>query len=174
MSRAERYDMYGVDYHWNWWVSRTEYRQWIGRILSEFPREGNGATVLDAGCGDGVVASQLDARGFQVYGVDVLDGPLGIAAAKVPNATFSGQVPDQVFDYVLVNNSLPELGDDSALLNAIKTCREIAVITVTEYAFSSYELQRMFKDCTVELSFEENDTQVYIVEPQQEAGGIVG
>jgi hypothetical protein len=156
MSRAERYDMYGVDYHWNWWVSRTDYRQWIGRILSEFPREG-----------DGVVASQLDARGFEVYGVDVLKGPLKIATAKVPAATFSDQIPDQIFDYVLINNALPEMNDQPALFEAVSKCREYAVITMTEYAFSSYDLQRMFTRCGVELSFEEDDTQVYIVEPQR-------
>ena len=167
MSRAERYDMYGVDYHWNWWVSRTEYRQWIGRVLSEFPREGNGATVLDAGCGDGVMASQLDARGFTVFGVDVLAGPLNIAASKVPNATFSDQIPDQVFDFILINNALPELGEEEALLQAVQTCREHTVVTVTDYKFSSYDLRRKFKSCSVELSFEDNDAQVYIVEPQR-------
>ena len=167
MSRAERYAMYGVDYHWNWWVSRTEYRQWIGRILSEFPREGNGASLLDVGCGDGVVTSQLSARGFEVYGMDVLDGPMEIAAAKVPSATFSDQIPDQIFDYVLVNNSLPELKDEPALREAITACREYSVVTVTEYGFSSYDLQRMFKGCSVELSFEDDDMQIYIVEPQR-------
>ena len=157
----------GADYHWRWWVSRMDYRQWIGRVLSEFPHEGNGATVLNIGCGDGVPAAQLVMRGYKVHGVDYLAEPLHIAQEKIPTASFSADIPDHVFDYVLITDALSEMSENPQLLHAVQHCIEYAIVTTDTSEFSPYTIERLFKGCTVELMFEDSDHQLFLVQPKR-------
>jgi len=53
----------------------------ISSLLADRP----GATVLDAGCGTGRVAIELDRRGFDVVGTDLDPGMLDTAHEKDPN-----------------------------------------------------------------------------------------
>ncbi len=166
MSRADRYANLGADYHWRWWVSRAEYRRWIGRLLSEFPSNGDGASVLNIGCGDGVPAAQLIARGFNVYGVDDLEEPLSIARSKVPSGVFSTEIPDSNFDYVLLSEDMKYFENNAAVIDAIKSTQKYSIVIASASAYSEYTMGRLFRNCQVELIIEEDDLHAYIVEPQ--------
>ena len=50
--------------------------------------ESGGRTVLDAGCGTGRVAIELDRRGFSAAGVDADPAMLAAARAKAPELTW--------------------------------------------------------------------------------------
>lgn len=167
MSREQNYESLGADYHWRWWVSRMEYRQWIARILSEFPRDGDGKTVLNLGCGDGVPAAQLAMRGFQVHGVDYLADPLTVAQEKVPTATFSPEIPEEPFDYILITDALGELDEHPSTLKAIQNCREYTIVSSDSDEFSQYALERLFKGCNVELLFEDSDHQLFHIQARR-------
>jgi cyclopropane fatty-acyl-phospholipid synthase-like methyltransferase len=60
----------------------------LDRFLSELEaRLGEGARILDLGCGDGRTTRRL-AEGFQVTGVDLSEEQLRLARSSVPRATF--------------------------------------------------------------------------------------
>lgn len=167
MSRADRYANLGADYHWRWWVSRAEYRRWMSRLLSELPNDGNGATMLNIACGDGVPAAQLVARGYVVHCVDYLEEPLLIAKNKVPGASFSNEVPEGNFDYVMLAEGLKDFEDDQAVIQAIKSSNEYSIVTGASNAYSEHTVGRLFSNCDVELILSEDDVQAYLVEPRR-------
>lgn len=167
MRREELYISNGPDYHWRWWISRSEYRRWVGRVLSEFPADGNGATILDIGCGDGVESSQLAARGYTVIGLEYLEAPLGVAMEKVPEVTFVRDFPAEPVDYVLITDALFELKEDPAIVNAVQTCHQYAVVTADPANFSGYAIERLFSKCTVETVFEDSSHLLFIIEPRR-------
>ena len=167
MSRADRYANLGADYHWRWWVSRAEYRLWIGRLLSELPSDGEGASVLNVACGDGVPAAQLVARGYIVHCVDYLEEPLSVAKNKLPNVAFSSDVPSGDFDYVLLAEGLKDFENDQAVIKVIKACKKYSIVTGSANAYSEHTVGRLFRNCHVELIMEEDDLHAYLVEPQR-------
>lgn len=165
-SRDDRFASLGPDYHWRWWISRTEYRNWISRVLSELPDDGDSATILDIGCGDGVPAYHLAARGYQVVGVDYLAAPLEIARNKVPAATFITDFPTETFDYVLILDALYEMREHPDLIKAVQNCHHYALVTADPSHFSQYAIERLFRGCGVELSFEDSSHLLFIVTPR--------
>lgn len=55
-------------YHWQWYAENTfGYREQVDFIVRQFPRSGS---VLDVGCGDGLIAYKLFRRGLAVTGID--------------------------------------------------------------------------------------------------------
>jgi cyclopropane fatty-acyl-phospholipid synthase-like methyltransferase len=69
------------------WGSRVEGDPWE-RFLEELAgRLGDGARVLDLGCGNGAKTARLATR-FDVVGVDLSEEQLRLARATVPEATF--------------------------------------------------------------------------------------
>jgi ubiquinone/menaquinone biosynthesis C-methylase UbiE len=69
------------------WGSRVEGDPWE-RFLEELAgRLGDGARVLDLGCGNGAKTARLAPR-FDVVGVDLSEEQLRLARATVPEATF--------------------------------------------------------------------------------------
>ena len=82
MTSDQKYKQLGADYHWRWAKAgdSNPYVRWLKRVLSDLPEDGQGATVLDWGCGDGYPASLLVERGFWE-----LDAPIErVCSAEVP------------------------------------------------------------------------------------------
>ena len=78
MERFNKYDVLG-SYHWSWYESNIiDYRTQVDYTLSHFPSEG---TILDAGCGDGLISYKLFKKGLSVHGIDSIK--LAILLAKV-------------------------------------------------------------------------------------------
>jgi ubiquinone/menaquinone biosynthesis C-methylase UbiE len=78
-----------------------------------------GARVADLGCGSGVFASLLHARGYNVVGLDISPKLLQLARTKYPQISFlEGDVealpfPDESFDGVLLSGIVHHLPDPS-------------------------------------------------------------
>ena len=83
-----------------------------------------GATVLDIGCGPGVVAKALAARGCKVWGVELdprrADSArnycVEVRESDVENVNLSAAFPDMAFDAVLFLDVLEHLRDPEAAL----------------------------------------------------------
>jgi ubiquinone/menaquinone biosynthesis C-methylase UbiE len=84
--------------------SRARLEHWLNHGL---PARGDGARLLDLGCGTGHQMASLRDRGFEVTGVDGSAEMLAHARANNPDAELHqadvGQLPlaDESFDYVL-------------------------------------------------------------------------
>jgi SAM-dependent methyltransferase len=77
---------------------------WIDAVLTAEGR-GEGVAILDAGCGTGRVAIELDRRGHQVIGVDLDEPMLAEAQAKAPGiqwvlADLLDVALDETFDMI--------------------------------------------------------------------------
>ncbi|HZF67457.1 MAG TPA: magnesium protoporphyrin IX methyltransferase [Gemmatirosa sp.] len=100
-------------------IRRTvrEGREQMRRTLSSWlPADLTGARVLDAGCGPGVFAMELAARGAHVVAVDVSPTLVGLAQERAEGQAGSGRIDWRVgdmldpahgtFDYVVAMDSL--------------------------------------------------------------------
>jgi ubiquinone/menaquinone biosynthesis C-methylase UbiE len=110
---AERYEQ-SDPYASCFSYSRARLDRWLDRGL---PEHGDGARLLDLGCGTGHQMAELRERGFEVTGVDGSDEMLKHARANNPDAELHQAdvddlpLPDASFDYLLcieVLRYLPE------------------------------------------------------------------
>ena len=131
MDMNDKYENLGNDYLWKWLGRARHYVAWIVNCFAHIPYEGNGSSVLDFGCGDGVPAWFLANRGYGVYGYDVLEGPLEVARQKVPGPTFSTVYPENVnFDYVVAIGVLEHMESPGLLVDAVLRAKKFSLITV--------------------------------------------
>jgi len=131
MNMNDKYESLGNDYHWNWLGRARHYVAWIVDCFAHIPYEGDGLSVLDFGCGDGVPAWFLANRGYGVYGYDILDGPLEVARHKVPGVVFSSVYPEHVdFDYVIAIGVLEHMENPGLLVDAVLRAKKFSLITV--------------------------------------------
>jgi SAM-dependent methyltransferase len=91
---------------------------------------GDGARLLDAGCGSGLALQVADKRGAIVTGVDASEGLLALAMERAPTADLrQGDLeelpyPDNSFDIVTAFNAVQYAGDP---VNALRELRRVAV-----------------------------------------------
>ncbi len=108
-------------------------------MLSRLPADLRGARVLDAGCGTGLMAAELAARGANVVAVDISPQLIGIAKARLADplrerVTFHAgdmTAPEfGSFDYVMAMDSLIYYGtnDIAAILHKMGPRTSTAVI----------------------------------------------
>ena len=161
MNMTDKYESLGNDYHWQWLRRARHYVSWIANCLSHVPYSGEGLSVLDFGCGDGVPAWFLANRGYEVYGYDVLEGPLEVARQKVPGATFSMTCPANEFDYVIAVGVLEHMNDPKLLVDSVLRAKVHALVTVVNPGvvdrwgkgaeYTSASLEELFKPQEIEL-----------------------
>jgi len=124
-----------------WWDPESEFRplhqinplrlDWIDSLASL-----NGKTVLDVGCGGGILAESMAKRAAHVTGIDLAAKPLGVARLHAMEAgmtnldyqemateTLAEQNP-AVFDVVTCMEMLEHVPDPSAV---VKACSELVV-----------------------------------------------
>jgi len=174
---ADKYRQQGNDYHWKWWSQgpHNPYRAWVERVLQEFPDNGDGARLLDYGCGDGVPARELVLRGYAVTGIEPLEGPRMVAAERVPDALYLDAYVDGVYDYVLALESVEHMDEAgiAALVRAVMLCERYAIVTsppagMDAHAVGAFDTARMaevFAGCEVKLLHVDEYHQMWKVTP---------
>lgn len=179
MTSEQKYKQLGADYHWQWAQAgdANPYVRWLKRVLAYLPEAGQGATLLDWGCGDGYPASLLAARGFDVTGVDVYEQALDVARERVPGGRFTLPSTDlpEVFDYVLAFEAIEHMADPSRLVNAVRDCNQYALITcpapgLDPYAARSYTtdaLIALFEGCAVEVLVDDGEHRLFKIAQAQ-------
>lgn len=79
----DKYDKRGA-YHWKWYATNTDqYYELVNRTLSYFPEPGS---ILDIGCGDGLISYQLFLRGFEVLGIDPVSKAIELGNRKIASS----------------------------------------------------------------------------------------
>jgi SAM-dependent methyltransferase len=113
----ETYNLIAEDWHKDhqrddWWVEGTDT---FAKLLPK------GARVLDVGCGAGVKAKYLSAKGLKVLGLDFSEQMVEIAKREVPEAEFIVKDMNEVgelknnFDGVFMQASLLHIPKGEAL-----------------------------------------------------------
>lgn len=184
MTSEQKYKQLGADYHWQWARAgdANPYVRWLKRVLAHLPEAGQGATLLDWGCGDGYPASLLAARGYDVTGVDVYGPALDVARERVPGGRFTLPSTDlpEVFDYVLAFEAIEHMADPTLLVAAVKSCARLALITCPAPGLDAYALREyttealvaLFAGCAVEVLADEGEHRLFkITQAQVEAEG---
>lgn len=88
-----------LDYGWTEEV--PESTDYLNPVMLRLARETGASTVIDAGCGNGVLADLLQRNGFNVRGFDFDAGGIAIARKKYPNVDFTvGSFEDEPGDPV--------------------------------------------------------------------------
>ena len=122
-----------------WWDPNSEFRplheinplrlEWIDSLASL-----NGKTVLDVGCGGGILAEAMAGKGASVTGIDLADKSLGVARLhqlesgadvhyeQVATETYASDNPGR-FDVVTCMEMLEHVPDPAAIVSA---CADLA------------------------------------------------
>lgn len=117
-----------------WWDPNSEFRplheinplrlDWIDSLAGL-----NGKTVLDVGCGGGILAEAMAGKGASVTGIDLADKSLGVARLhqlesgadvqyeQVPTETYAQDNPGR-FDVVTCMEMLEHVPDPAAIVSA--------------------------------------------------------
>jgi SAM-dependent methyltransferase len=120
----------GDDYDARWRALQAQGRSVHGEadLVDTLLQESGGTRVLDAGCGTGRVAIELETRGYRVTGVDVDPAMLSTARDKAPELPWLegdlanlGDVTDEHFDLVVMAGNVMifvDPGSEGAVLAA--------------------------------------------------------
>lgn len=119
-------------------ISDIKRLEFIAKVLSESLPEG--ATVLDVGCGNGIISRSLGRKGFNVLGIDVSDKAIEKAKSlnDLPNVRFQLMSAEQLavsnekYHAVVCSEVLEHLNEPHKLLNVLyQSLRNEGVLIVT-------------------------------------------
>ena len=101
-----------------------------------------GASVLDLGCGDGELLSQMSKKHqIQAYGLEIDQEKIAIAVSKGLNIIQQdlnlglGRFADQSFDYVVMAQALQAVDAPDVLLRDMVRVGKQAIITFPNFAY---------------------------------------
>lgn len=98
-------------------------------------------SLLDVACGTGTLLQMAHRKGLTCYGIDISEGMIGQAMAKVPEATlrlasyYDIPYPDRHFDYVVATNALSGRHIDArrVLGEMIRVCKVGGYVYIAEW-----------------------------------------
>jgi SAM-dependent methyltransferase len=127
------YDKYKKrgDVHWKWYLgTNTTYRCLVDESIKYF----NEGTVLDIGCGDGLVSYLLALKGMRVIGIDSDETGLNIAKERLKYMKFE-PVLSKVEDfkgeaeYLYSLNTIEHLDNPNVIVDLMKKSKFGVIIT---------------------------------------------
>lgn len=148
MKKFDKYEKRGA-YHYDWYENNTfNYKDHIDKVLSYLPSKGS---VLDIGCGDGLISLQLKKAGFYVTGIDTDE----VAIRLAKNITQSGIVFHEVsiyeidvnnkYDFIICHDVLEHLPKpEEAIQIMYEVCNDFCIITTPDadkFKPSAYDYQ---------------------------------
>lgn len=116
---------------------KYEFDWGIDRIISA--RIPPGAVVLDIGCGSGELARRISRSARRVYGYDIDDRAVAIAAKNAPPnvRVFQGEaasaLPNGRFDAVILSSILPFVDEPEELLRAVASRTDLLIVRETRH-----------------------------------------
>lgn len=122
-------------YHWRHYQKKTAYRKLVNKILSFFPNKGS---LLDIGCGDGLITWLLHKKGLDVEGFDNEPEAIKLARKQTEGRLVFYQMDlyrppadfKKRFDYILAAEIIEHLERPEVLVERIRQwVREYAIIT---------------------------------------------
>jgi len=99
-----------------------------------------GATVLDVGCGNGIISRGIGAEGFNVFGIDISDKAIekALSLTKLPNVRFEQISAEQLvadgkrYDAVICSEVLEHLNQPEKLLQTLyQSLTDTGILIVT-------------------------------------------
>jgi 2-polyprenyl-3-methyl-5-hydroxy-6-metoxy-1,4-benzoquinol methylase len=174
MKRFDKYEKLGA-YHWEWYdTNKFNYRDHVDKVLRYF----NGCTgsILDMGCGDGLIAAKLCAMGLTVTGVDLNERAIELGRGKCKEYMDAGRMNLQVlsifklnksrkFDYVLCNEVIEHIIEPERCVKRIHVLmNKFSVITTPNskhHTIGEYDFNMWNPDTIVNELFKghENNMQ---------------
>jgi ubiquinone/menaquinone biosynthesis C-methylase UbiE len=142
------------------WTKRTydklaKYYDFFMRVFFPVGEEGRrriverlgDGSLLDVACGTGTLLARAHKKRLKCYGIDISQGMLNQARAKVPNAQFNRAsfyeipYPDGHFDYVVATNALSGDFIDArrVLSEMIRVCKSGGGIYIAEWPKAARE-----------------------------------
>lgn len=124
-------------YHWGWYQTNPVYRAHVDKLTAWITE----TEILDAGCGDGLIASKLAEAGKIVHGIDTSMEGIDFARAKNVNAWYGSvyEIPYPVFafDAVLMADVIEHLDfPEVALVEALRVTRNFLYLTTPDKSVS--------------------------------------
>ena len=166
----DKYKRLGA-YHWDSYKNDPVYRTHVDYIVENCKKKPRG-TLLDVGCGDGLISCFLAEKGFKIKGIDIENEGIRLAQSKCSSVVF--EVKDvfdvkEQFDYLLASEVIEHLYNPDEFLQKIKALfRKEALITAPkrdyykqldpyhfrEYSIFEFEslLEKYFKSFQVRAS----------------------
>ncbi len=129
----DKYRKYGA-YHWGSYYKNPLglYKIYVNYILDNFKEKPKGS-LLDVGCGDGLISYLLAENGFKVKGIDIEAEAIRLAQEKNPLGDFEVKDIFEVgdpFNYLLASEVIEHLPNPDEFLQKIKCLfRKEALIT---------------------------------------------
>lgn len=133
MSTFNKYRLKGA-FHYDWYETEDWYK-WIVDRAVNFCK----GSTIDFGCGDGVVMSKIQEKGYSVVGFDNDSEAIGLAKERNLNVSQKnldypfGINIDPDFDYLCCVNTIEHLNDTSTLLDFVRRAKKGAIITTIDY-----------------------------------------
>lgn len=147
MKRFDKYEKLGA-YHWKWYANnKYNYTEHVDKVLKYF--KGCTGTVLDMGCGDGLIASKLCEMGLTVTGVDLNERAIELGKAKCEEFIETGKMNLQVtsifkiskvrrYDYVLCNEVIEHIMEPVRCIKRISILmNKFSIITTPNSRYHS-------------------------------------
>jgi len=166
----DKYEKFGA-YHWDLYKTDLIYKKHVNYIINNFDRKIKG-TLLDVGCGDGLISCLLAKKGFNVKGIDLEYKGIRLAQRKCSSVLF--EVKDvfdmsEQFDYLLASEVIEHLPNPEEFFEKVKDLfrrealittpkrdyyREIGSYHFKEYSIFEFEnlLEKYFKSVHVQAN----------------------
>lgn len=140
---ADKYKIHG-DLNWQIYATNSKFVQFVNMIVSPFKGVDLGSLV-NIGCGDGLVLSFLDDLGFKCFGVDESTAGIDAACAHNVTAEFFIETPQKfqsrfiAFDYLFCLDLLDTMEDPEVMVDLMRRVQNFGVIVSKKFTPNNFD-----------------------------------